>query len=556
MYHRAVGGLRESLADPVRRKRLVWGALAVLSWTALLLRWGIDAGGVLDVDVVNLGLAAERFDILDRQPQPPGYVGYVLLLKLLHLVAPGLDPIDVARWGARLCGAGTVLAAYWACRELLSDGELGQDARGRPLAAAALSAVHPLLWYYGADGQTHAAEALVTLLLVAVVLRARRRPSTPRLLLVVALFGIAGSLRPTIPLLSSPLLVWLFWRRPLRDWSLALVVGAASVAVWAAPAIALSGGWDLYQRAGRALVTDMFIANHSVFSARAPSTLVVANMVKTLWWSAVALIPIVAWSPGRGRPWTRVWKAVVAANVVFYATVYTAEAGYLAAVAALACLVPATWPAVARLGLRARIALVAIGAPAFLMVGPASVPVPDHPDADMPTLARAMDLQEVQLIYRTAVCGAAAGRPAVAITDNPANTHTRPIPVVCPNVAVALYVHSVPFDPGRVLDTWMIFFRDGLMAVPTGVPLEPGPAAHVQLPEPVERIILTPDLGPELKQLVLRQRACDPENYVDPGSGLRVMVLRARCLPALRTATHSIDFTAPARSGPDRFGGL
>ncbi|HKE20414.1 MAG TPA: hypothetical protein VKB80_36315, partial [Kofleriaceae bacterium] len=75
-----MGGWRESLADPVRRRRVVWAALAVLAWLALLLRWSIDSGGVLDVDVVNFGLAAERFDILDRQPQPPGYPGYVLFL--------------------------------------------------------------------------------------------------------------------------------------------------------------------------------------------------------------------------------------------------------------------------------------------------------------------------------------------------------------------------------------------------------------------------------------------------------------------------------------------
>ena len=44
---------------------------------------------------------------------------------------------------------------------------------------------------------------------------------------------------------------------------------------------------------------------------------------------------------------------MIAVNIFFYATVYAAEAGYLAAVAALACLAPATWPAVARLGLLA-----------------------------------------------------------------------------------------------------------------------------------------------------------------------------------------------------------
>ena len=34
---------------------------------------------------MNIGLAAERFDILDHQPQPPGYIGYVLFLKLIHV---------------------------------------------------------------------------------------------------------------------------------------------------------------------------------------------------------------------------------------------------------------------------------------------------------------------------------------------------------------------------------------------------------------------------------------------------------------------------------------
>jgi hypothetical protein len=556
LYDRRVAGWRESLADPVRRRRVEWAVLAVLAWLALLLRWSIDSGGVLDVDVVNFGLAAERFDILDRQPQPPGYPGYVLFLKVLHAVAGGLGPIDVAKWGARICGACTVLAAYWACRELLADREA--DARGRPLAAAGLAVVHPLLWYYGADGQSHGAEALVTLVLVAVVVRVKPRATTGRLLAVVALFGVAGSLRPTIPLLSSPLLVWLFWRRPLRDWSLAVAVGAVSVAAWAAPTIALSGGWDVYRRAGRALVGDMFVANHSVFSGRAHAELIVANMVRTLWWGAVALLPAFAWSSARGR-WARpcvAILAVVAVNLAFYATVYAGEAGYLAAVAALACLVPATWPARPGRALGARIVLTALAGPAFFALGPEAVPVPNVPYAAMPTLAHVVSAGAEQAIYRDAVCGAAGGRRAVLLTDNPSNTNTRPIPLACPNVTVALYVHAMPFEPRRVLDAWMIFHRDGLMAVPTGVPLEPGPPAHVQLPDPVELVILAPDIGDELAQLALQERSCDAAAYVEPASGLRLTVLAARCLPALRTATHSIDFTAPSRPPGDRFGGL
>ncbi len=551
-----MGGIGDSLADPVRRQRLVWAALAMLAWIALLLRWGIDSGGVLDTDTMNLGLAAERFDVLDHQPHPPGYVGYVLFLKLIHLVAPGLDAVRVAKWGTRLCGLLTVPTAYWACRQLLVAHE--PDAFGRPLASAGLAAVHPLLWFYGADGQSHAAEALVTLLLFAVVFRVRRSPTLGRLLLVVAAFGLAGSLRPTIPLLSSPLLIWLFWGRPLRDWLLALIVGLACVAVWAAPMIASSGGWSMYQRANRALVADIFIANYSLFSPRAHPVLVVANVVSTLWWGAVALIPIVAWSRARGRKrsWAKAWFAIVALNLIFYATVYAGEAGYLAAVAGLSCLVSASWPVQRGRNLRARIALVAVGAPAFLLFGPAAVPVPNHLTARLPTIREAVDAQQEQAIYLAGVCRASGGQPAIALSDNPTTTNSRQIPLVCPNVSLALHVHAMSFEPRRVLDVWLLFFRDGLMAVPTGVPLEPGPPRHVQLPDPVERILLTPDSSAPFRKFVEGQAACGAEAFVDPESGLEVAFLRARCLPTLRTATHSIDFTAAARSGPDRFGGL
>lgn len=319
-------GLRERLADPVQRRRLAWAALAALGWLALLLRWTIDAGGVVDVDVVNFGLAALRFDVLDHQPHPPGYPGYVLYLDLLHAVAPGLGPVELAKWGARLCGLLTVPAAYWACRELLH----GEDAVGRPLVAAALAAVHPVLWYYGADGQAHGAEALVTLCLLALTARTRRRRTTARLVLVVAAFGLAGSLRPTIAALGSPLLVWLFWRRPPRDWLLAVAVGIAAVAAWAAPTIALSGGWDLYRRAGRALVGEIFVSHFSLFGSHARAPLVAGNIVKTLWWSALALLPVLAACPYGGRAWRRVWLGLVALAVLFYALVYAAE--------------PDTWP--------------------------------------------------------------------------------------------------------------------------------------------------------------------------------------------------------------------
>ncbi len=148
------------LANPRKGRWVVIAGLTLLSWLAIVLRWSLDFDGVIDTDVLNFGLAAIHFDVLDHQPHPPGYPGYVVMLRFVHLLAPWLDPIAVAKWTTRLCGAGVTVAAYWACSEALGGGVAG---RSRALAAATLSVVHPILWFYGGDGQSHGAEALLAL---------------------------------------------------------------------------------------------------------------------------------------------------------------------------------------------------------------------------------------------------------------------------------------------------------------------------------------------------------------------------------------------------------
>jgi len=70
-----------------------------------------------------------------------------------------------------------------------------------------------------------------------------------RWLLPVAAFASAGPVRPNIPLLSAPMLLWVFWRQPWREWLLALLLDAATVLARSMPLILLSRGWSLYRRA-------------------------------------------------------------------------------------------------------------------------------------------------------------------------------------------------------------------------------------------------------------------------------------------------------------------
>ena len=548
--HSGLGSLREVLADPKRGRWAVLLLLTLLSWLAMVLRWSLDFDGVLDTDVLNFGLAAFRFDVLDHQPHPPGYPGYVVLLKIVHTLAPWLDPIAVAKWTTRLCGMGITFAAYWACSEVLG-GQVA--ARGRALVAAGISVVHPILWYYGGDGQSHGAEALLTLLLVATCVRVKRSPSRLRVLLVVAIFAIAGSVRPTIPLLSSPLLLWLFWRRPKLDWVLAAVTGIGIVVAWYALLISMSGGLDLYRRASKALVSDMFIASYSVFGDRANFRGVSANLGATAWAALFSAIPLLAIGSLREtwqKPWFRVSVAIAGANVVFFTLMFTAEFGYLIQIAALSVLIPATWPLdtdstsetsnklVARDGTIAlRFGLTLLVCPVILFLGPSSVPVPYSANAHAPTYPRVVNQAGEQQAYRTLMCGIADHESTLLISDNYSTTNSRWLTMVCPEVSAALFLHDFPLNPK--MDNWMFFFSDHMDTVPPEVPLEPGPPSRYMVP-PVKRVAVALDSTDELRAAMTENASCSPHWFAPIGPDSAMPVWPARCFDELRFGAHTI----------------
>src|SRR5258706_5558377 len=75
---------------------------------------------LLDIDDCNLALAIDHFDVRMHQPHPPGYLGYVLLLRGVRALS-GASPLDVPRWTARLFVLATILLAWQAARSLGAD---------------------------------------------------------------------------------------------------------------------------------------------------------------------------------------------------------------------------------------------------------------------------------------------------------------------------------------------------------------------------------------------------------------------------------------------------
>lgn len=99
-------------------------------------------------------------------------------------------------------------------------------------------------------------------------------------------------------------------------------------------------------------------------------------------------------------------------------------------------------------------------------------------------------------------------QPALVVTDNPVTAHSRGLPLSCPGVLVAVAFDDPPLRPG--LHAWIVFAADGLLSLPTEVPLEPGPPRAAPLPHPVSRVILAPDASPAFAHAIRRQATCDP----------------------------------------------
>ena len=512
--------------------------LGLLVWVDLLLMRALHVDGGADIDSINFGLSAIRFDLLQQQPHPPGYPGYVLGLKLIHWLVPSLGPVEIAEWGSRLCGLLCIPASYWACRQFLDE----PKGISRPLLAATLAALHPMLVKYGSDGQSHAAEALSTFLLFGATAAVVHRSTLARRLLLVAAFALAGAVRPNIPLLLSPMLLWVFWRRPWKDWLLALFVGVLAVSLWAVPLVAFSGGWTLYRRATAALLTDFYGATDSVFGARATWKMVITNANIALVSSAIAAIPLVAWSRGGGT-WRRTMWATVALNVAFYAVFYCAETGYLIAVAALSCLAPASWPPTLGRLTRSRLALAITLCPLFLFLAPASLPLVIFSRIDLPTFSQAVVRESFQKAFRRLMCEAADGKSSLALSNDPRMGAHRSVPLQCPNLLFASWLGPVDFGPQ--LDNLIIAGARGMVALPTVVPLEAGPPVNYRVPVPVERVLLAPDATAGFVDQISRQALCPRMVEAERALGEdRVLVWSARCFPRLQVGKNVLLLTA------------
>ena len=275
-------------------------------------------------DAVQFALALSEYDIAKHQPHPPGYILYVALGRLVNawLADPTASYVALA---VAFSGLTTFVVYYLA---------LTVYDRPTALAAAALMAVSPLSWFYGAVGLTYAGEALLASVVAYFAFRALRGSDTDAWL-AAAYLGLAGGMRQSILVLLFPL--WLgsavLGSRRTRTVLVGLAILAVAVLTWFLPMIWLTGGLARYLEASRELA-DTVVKPTSVVGGPLATTIrmsryLLESLLVALGPLALAVL-LIPWYVRRHGWSAREWFLIgwTVPPVLVYTLVHFGQAGY------------------------------------------------------------------------------------------------------------------------------------------------------------------------------------------------------------------------------------
>jgi hypothetical protein len=303
----------------------VWTAVGLFALT-LLSRIPFRSQILYHWDSVNFAYAMREFSVVKEQPQPPGYIVYVWLCRLVDLLFGDAQTTMV--WISVVAGALAVVALFYLGRATF-------DAR-TGLIAALFLATSPLFWFYGEIALPHSLDTL--LVIVGVwwlyeTMQGRHRYLYP----AIAAMAVAGGVRQQNLLFLIPLI--LFALRKV-DWKRFLVAGALGAAIclaWFVPLMASSGGVSAYLETVAAY-TERFNATTSVFMGGGwwgvRRNLLKLSMYTLFGWSA-ALLPFAVYvvAGARRKEWPGNWEKALffalwlAPTLIFYTLVHMGQQG-------------------------------------------------------------------------------------------------------------------------------------------------------------------------------------------------------------------------------------
>lgn len=204
-------------------------------------------------DSVNFAFAMQEFNLALEQPQPPGYILYVYLCRVVdtYFRSPPQTMVIVSLISSALA----VVALYYLGR-VMFDQTVG-------LIAGIFLASSPLFWFYGEIALPHTLDALLVVINVYCLYRTMQ--GDERFLYpAAATLAVTGGIRQQTLVFLLPLLLFavrkVSWRRLLA----AAALGALICMAWFVPLIQSSGGLSSYLRITAAFA-NRFQSSTSIF---------------------------------------------------------------------------------------------------------------------------------------------------------------------------------------------------------------------------------------------------------------------------------------------------
>lgn len=521
--------------EAARARGWVGVAIALTLLLSTLLRSDV----ALDIDVIGLRMALDHFDLLQHQPQPPGYLGYVWLLGWLRDFA-GLQPFVTVGLAAQLASVLTVWFTFRAARAFMPD-----SWRGASLAAV-LAATHPLVLYYAIDGQTHAAEGAAAAGLAWALGAYHANPTKGRALLLGACVAFGFAIRPTFVLFAIGPILLLLVKRPLH-LALAAVPATLGSGAVALLTVAAAGGFEVYREATSALVTHTILRATSPLSPDADPRMIVDNTASIVAWALLLFLPLIVAVLLRqrralqGLP-IRLLAASFVPSVFFFLLTFCAEPGYLQPLLPLTCISAA---AALTLDVDSRSRLFAGGLAAaqalIFLAGPSIAMGVTH----WPTLGRIFDRSEKTWALLSAVTdGVPQGSSVLAVTDFGDQTFMRQLPFARPGSAV-LFVHP-EWQTVFETTTASIATADGWRAIPGPALLQDAEPREHQLDAQYDWLVVDPLASDPLREMLQLQTRCDIPSTRDQAVATKLPL--RDCFPSgeLRIGRHGVRWGSSA----------
>lgn len=220
-------------------------AIAVLLFfLTLVLRLSFQSQTLNHWDSVNHALALTSFNIAAHRPQPPGYILYIGIARLVNFVFPDAQTALVVV---------SILASALAVAFLFLLGAR-MSSRAVGFIAALLWLTSPPFWFDGEVALPYVVEGCASVMLAYLVFRVLTGENQLAPLAAVV-FAISIGLRQQMAFFFAPLVMYVFWKYPWRVRLEALAWFTLVCLLWFVPLMASAGGVSAYFAALRNLNT-------------------------------------------------------------------------------------------------------------------------------------------------------------------------------------------------------------------------------------------------------------------------------------------------------------